>query len=402
MNDDAEPSDNPEPGNDPPVKLILEPISPESGSQVWRIMAGLGMSVGMVSLLIWLGGDWQVFAFSGLPVFPWVVLAVFAYGGEQSRTFRVVTVVFALLFAIGLGLMAVILTAFGVMHQSSLQGDSDAVISTAGRSEIFKAAAGATAAAILGMAAASREFRGWLAPRTGLDPESFVHAVGLAALVTATVCLIVPLICLGTPPILLALADPDIPAIDSNELSAEVYALLWVIPGALIAVGFPVVRTLGQAWRRLGMAMPTRRQFILALVFTIVLIPLMAGLDFGIIALWRFLGLPTTDDLLIEKLFKFAIHPLGAIVIGVCAGLGEELAIRGVLQPRLGIWLSNLFFTSLHALQYHFDGLLSVFVIGLVLGFLRKYTNTTTSAIVHGLYDFGLLLLMYWEVPGFR
>ncbi|MCX7861282.1 MAG: hypothetical protein N2385_14415 [Chloroflexus sp.] len=41
------------------------------------------------------------------------------------------------------------------------------------------------------------------------------------------------------------------------------------------------------------------------------------------------------------------------MVIGVTAGLGEELGVRGVLQPRLGIWLSNLFFTSLHAFQYN-------------------------------------------------
>jgi len=87
------------------------------------------------------------------------------------------------------------------------------------------------------------------------------------------------------------------------------------------------------------------------------------------------------------------LSPPGAIVIGVTAGLGEELAVRGVLQPRLGILLSNVFFTSLHALQYNWDGLLSVFLLGLVLGVIRQRTNTTTSAITHGTYDAILVLL---------
>jgi len=80
-------------------------------------------------------------------------------------------------------------------------------------------------------------------------------------------------------------------------------------------------------------------------------------------------------------------------VIGITAGLGEELAVRGALQPRLGILLSNLFFTSLHALQYNWDSLLVVFVVGLICGLVRKRTNTSTSAIVHGVYNFTLIML---------
>ncbi len=45
---------------------------------------------------------------------------------------------------------------------------------------------------------------------------------------------------------------------------------------------------------------------------------------------------------------------------------------RGVLQPRLGFLLSNVFWVSLHAGQYNWDGLLGVFVTGLLLGLLRK------------------------------
>jgi hypothetical protein len=62
------------------------------------------------------------------------------------------------------------------------------------------------------------------------------------------------------------------------------------------------------------------------------------------------------------------------------------------LQPRLGLLLANLAFTLVHAGQYHFDGLVGVFLLGLVLGQIRQMSNTTTSALAHGLLDVILLL----------
>jgi membrane protease YdiL (CAAX protease family) len=78
---------------------------------------------------------------------------------------------------------------------------------------------------------------------------------------------------------------------------------------------------------------------------------------------------------------------VGAVVIGLTAGLGEELGVRGVLQPRLGILMSNLFFTAMHGFQYQLEALISVFLLGLAFGVLRLRTNTTTSAIAHGTFD---------------
>ena len=77
------------------------------------------------------------------------------------------------------------------------------------------------------------------------------------------------------------------------------------------------------------------------------------------------------------------------------------MAVRGVLQPRLGLLLSNLFFTGLHALQYNWDALVTVFVLGLVFGLVRNRTNTTTSAITHGSYDFVLTIGSVLQIPGF-
>jgi membrane protease YdiL (CAAX protease family) len=131
------------------------------------------------------------------------------------------------------------------------------------------------------------------------------------------------------------------------------------------------------------------------------LVVIVSVLGRGLDALWQAMGWPKTDAETFSKLIAFATNPLGALLVGIVAGVGEELAVRGVLQPRLGILISNVFFTALHALQYGWDALLVVFAVGIAMGVLRKRTSTTTSAIAHGTYDFILLMLAWAQVPGF-
>jgi membrane protease YdiL (CAAX protease family) len=147
---------------------------------------------------------------------------------------------------------------------------------------------------------------------------------------------------------------------------------------------------------------PRLWQVAFGLGLAIVLAVVMSLADAGIGQLWDLLHWPRTDEKAFEQLFKSMANPIGAIVIAITAGIGEELFTRGILQPRLGIVLSNLFFTALHALQYNWDALLSVFVVGLVLGFVRKKTNTSTSAIVHGTYDFLLVMASYYQFDPLR
>jgi membrane protease YdiL (CAAX protease family) len=79
----------------------------------------------------------------------------------------------------------------------------------------------------------------------------------------------------------------------------------------------------------------------------------------------------------------------------------EEILFRGALQPRLGLVLTALLFTSIHT-QYSisFDTL-AVFVLALGLGLIRKYTNTTTSAICHSTYNLIVSIGIGSELLGF-
>ena len=234
-----------------------------------------------------------------------------------------------------------------------------------------------------------------LAHRLHPGDQGFVRRIALMTLVAFTGLGVAPLLILGEPPILAMFRTMIDAGIDPTEgrgnagaLRDTVYAFCWNLPAALFAVGYGVRRSFRESIDRLGLAWPTRRQLIAAVGLTIALFGCMWLLEPGIDALWTRLGWPTTDLEALESLLGFALSVPGAVIVAIVAGVGEEVAVRGVLQPRLGIVPSNMFFTALHAYQYNWDALLSVFFIGLVFGLIRQRTNTSVSAVVHGGYDF--------------
>ena len=85
--------------------------------------------------------------------------------------------------------------------------------------------------------------------------------------------------------------------------------------------------------------------------------------------------------------------PLGILIVGLSAGIGEELLTRGLLQPRLGWLLPNLAFAAAHAFQYGADRIVVVFVIGCVQAYVRDRWNTTAAIITHATYDIVLLVI---------
>jgi membrane protease YdiL (CAAX protease family) len=238
------------------------------------------------------------------------------------------------------------------------------------------------------------------------DPESFVHTVALVAVTALTLISFVPLLVLSDPPlsslvrIMLARGE-DLTAGRGRGgmLLDELYGLVWLVPAAIVIVGYGVRRSFKEAIERLGVRRPTWRQVAAGVGLAGVLVIAVRVVSPCVDWVWDRMGWSKTDMEAFEQLLPAYFSALGALVIGVVAGIGEELAVRGVLQPRLGIWLSNLFFTGLHASQYNWDGLLIILGLGLVFGLIRKKTNTTTSAILHGTYDFLLIMAGVLQIP---
>ena len=83
-----------------------------------------------------------------------------------------------------------------------------------------------------------------------------------------------------------------------------------------------------------------------------------------------------------------SVNSYGALVaLALGAGIGEELLFRGALLPRFGNVLTSLLFAALHT-QYGVTlATLEIFILGLVLGWLRRRAGTTGCIITHTLYD---------------
>ncbi len=348
-----------------------------------------------------LGGEIGQVMLAGAESLPLMVLAMLAYLGATRSWGKVMAVLWLLALVMVVGLSTLILALEALSAETAAGGWADGGIEKAATILL-----GLAVSPLLGAACFLAPVRRGLSRLLPIDPGSFVHAVALATVVTLTLIGFVPLLALSTPPLLSTVADV---AADGGELAGgrgnwgmlrdDLYALVWMLPAAVFAVGFGIRRTLRESLLRLGLVRPTLRQVVAGLGIGVGLMIAMHGLGLGTDWLWGNMGWVPTDEESFDKLIAYTMSPTGALVTGVTAGLGEELAVRGVLQPRLGILLSNLFFTGLHAMQYNWDALLIVFLLGLVMGLVRRRSNTTTSAIVHGSYDFSVIMVDVLKIP---
>jgi uncharacterized protein len=226
------------------------------------------------------------------------------------------------------------------------------------------------------------------------DPR---HAQALVGLVAASMLAFVPTIALGGEALALRLAEID-PAFFDRDRSAggqlldQVYDLAWTIPLALLLVGVPLQRTIRVALVRLGIRPVGLHGIGIGIGMAAILWVAGTALDHLTYWFWGIAGWPRTEAALVERLMSAAFSPVGAVVAATAAGLGEELMMRGVLQPRFGWLLPNLAFTAAHALQYNLDALVGVFVLGAILAFVRARWSTSEAILAHALYDLVLFL----------
>ena len=401
--------------NDEPLLAvpILQPAQPPRRRMPLSAIVGLAAVLAVVMGLWVLGGEARLFLLCAAILPPMAALPLLAYLGEREPGSRVVAIVFWLLLTGGAAggiLLTTATAALGpqVMDAVQLGRPLKVALKSAppgSAAKIAWSAGGVSVGFALGLLCFAPSVRAAAARRLPLDPRSFVHALALATVVALTTMSFVPLLVLKAPPAL-SEATSKQSAEQLQQLPPDMmlrmtcYLYFWVIVGFVFFVGFPLVRSLPAALVRLGLVVPSLGQVAFGLAAAVILLVVTAGVEWLIAQVWTYFQWPRTDEKAFNELLKYAISPIGAVVVGITAGLSEEMAVRGILQPRLGILLSNLFFTALHALQYNWDALLSVFLIGLVLGLIRRRFNTTTSAITHGTYDFLSVLLTYYMPPG--
>lgn len=159
--------------------------------------------------------------------------------------------------------------------------------------------------------------------------------------------------------------------------------LIGYIAVALAGVGYLIRRNLRATADRLGLRSVSGTDLAIMAIGVVAIYGLNAGADW--IQHTLFPGLWDMDHRVNERLAS-GLGPFQIILLGLSAGVGEEITMRGALQPKLGLVLTSLLFASLHV-QYTWFGIIVIFLLGMILGLIRRQTSTTVAIGVHVLYD---------------
>ena len=134
------------------------------------------------------------------------------------------------------------------------------------------------------------------------------------------------------------------------------------------------------------------------------LIPLFLslGIVFGLVVIW----LIELDYF--EKSMRKYKNLLGdyklsvfyVFFLSICAGVGEEIFFRGVVQPIIGVWLTAFFFVAIHGYFSIKNQRINVFALLLtcfiaLIGWAAKEYSIWLAISAHFSYD--LVLLFYYK-----
>ena len=360
------------------------------------VLIVLALLAGALAIVVGLSGDPQgdigLFFSTGAEAAPIFLIALLAFLSLDRPRMRPVVAALAVVFVLVLALFSWLFCLTPWMSMIEVEEPPvEMILATLEGMLLCLITVGVC---LLGF---SRRVRLFLARYIPIDPDNFVHTVALVMITALMIIPPVPLLVIGHPPLVDLMANPEFAIASMTPADAaksDAYGLFWTIFGSFIAVGLFVKRSLPETLERLGVVMPTLRSVAFALGVGAALVLVFSVVDNAIMAVWEYFGWYVTDADYTEALFASYLTPLAALVAAVVAGVGEEIAIRGVLQPRFGIAISVLVFAALHAYQYAWDGLLSVLLAGLVFAYLRVRTNTTVCAITHATYDFILFSLI--------
>lgn len=219
-----------------------------------------------------------------------------------------------------------------------------------------------------------------------LRPESPVHTLALAAVgyLMGNAALSM------SPGALDSLAEAGIEATLVDVLAQQFAFVL----AAFIGAGLLSRRDSAALNERLGLTRPTARQLWTGVSWMIFFVFLQ-----GCITITWALFQPTQ----VEQLSGINEALLGNFdtvwewfLLAAAAGMGEELLFRGALQPVFGILPTSIIFAVAHVQYGLTPATLAIFLLSVVLGIIRKRSNTTVAILVHAGYNFilGLLSLL--------
>lgn len=238
-----------------------------------------------------------------------------------------------------------------------------------------------------------RTLRIWVSrfvlPGGTYDPDRATHTV-------AVVVALFMIVYTGASFVLLGGLDGIADAISQSqpgllEISATAFRFVAV---AFIGVGALLHRDINATLDRLGLTVPTWREFIVGLG--------MGLLAFGLMIvgsiIWTLLSSPeaisSVNETSMELVSAYGDTLLMALLFAFLSGFSEELLFRGAIQPVFGLIPTSIFFGLMHVQYWFTPAILIIVVVGLLFGWLRMRYSTTSAITAHLVYNFLPFLLI--------
>jgi len=137
---------------------------------------------------------------------------------------------------------------------------------------------------------------------------------------------------------------------------------------------------------------------------------LLLGIFLGILAglfAWRIIKLKILQP--VREKYQNVIGSLRMnirtiIIVSICAGVGEEILFRGILQSYFGIWVTAAGFVAIHGYLHPLDWRISLYgtymtLAIVVIGYLHQHYGLTSAMLAHTMIDIVLFIKLTREYP---
>lgn len=184
-----------------------------------------------------------------------------------------------------------------------------------------------------------------------------------------------------------AYAASFFPADLSGVLSNLLSAALAYLALSLLGAGWILRRDWDSVLRRLGLRLPTRRDWLAGLAAGLLIFG-------GMTLATNFISSTAKGPAGASELFNIVKVSLpAAFLVSSLSSAGEEVFFRGALQPVFGLWVSSALFTLVHAQYGLSPELLILFFVSIGFGLLRKRFSASAAIIAHASYNFAPFLI---------
>jgi len=302
-----------------------------------------------------------------LSFLPFIIIAVTANLGEKSRTKKWIT------YFLLAGLCLFIILEGMAYLMIDIFPDLRTFIGVADLEVNFIRGIGIFLTGIFSILLLFKNLRKIIAEFIPINPDSVVHTTGLVF-----AFILIGFTMFGESPEELQISELDIITQD---------LLLIVI--ALVGIGIFIRRNPEECIKRLKLTIPTPKHIIIGIALIPIFFILATAFEYII---YYFNPESLAEIEKITEMMFSNMTLLFAITASIAAGVSEEILFRGAIQPRFGIPFTAFLFAVVHIQYSALWVLIELFIIGILLGLLKRKTNTTTCIITHAGYNFVVFL----------